>query len=532
MSLTKRLDAWEKSENGQRIIKNAVLSLFAAFNVCFFTPMDFYLSHAFEISFPINPAGSLAVVTAVAFAAVMAACSLTKGKIGAAVRFVVFSVSLAFYIQGNFLAVNMGELDGSRYSIPVWRIILNIALWLIILAAPFFFAKKHSKAVNDAVYYVSGAVLAIQIITLFISFTVLRVNITSSFAVDEDIFDHSERYVCTSKDLKKYGKDKNFIIILTDEYGSSAFDEASEASPEALSEFDGFTYYKNTSGMYGFTEYAIHYIFTGEKKSSETPYDNREFFDKVKAGYKTDIYSATGVFPEDILKDYAENYILRKVTFEDIYAVDSSLYKVTFFRCMPEILKNLFLIYGDEIGQICDPSGGSTNYYPDNLAFYNSINGDFDFTDESCFKFIYLYGLHLPRNITEDLDRRTGGESSPKEQAVAVNKILNEYFAALKENGIYDNSDILVLADHGMKDSGSVKYPLLMYKPAHRTETGIKVSNAPISHEDLYPTLLKLAGGEPAERTIFDIGEDEQRTRYFDATDEKITDSTKLPEGE
>lgn len=527
MSIFKRLNEWEKSESGKRVIRNVILSLFAAVNVCFFTPMDFYLSHALELSLPINPAIPLGVLTAVVFAAAMTALSLTKGRAGAAVRYVLFSVSLAFYIQANFLSIHMGALDGSRYTVPIWKIVLNLALWLVILAAPFFFARKHSETVETAVYFVSGAVLLIQIITLCFSLANLMTTIQVKFDEDRDLFDHSERYVCTSKYLKEYSTDKNLIIIMPDEYDSLVFDQAFEAEPDSLSELDGFTYYKDALGMYTYTNWAAHSIFTGEKCDTIhlenglgqiiTQYDNLELFDRIKENYKTGIYCSASTFPEKIFKNYAENYLLRKTTFKDISVTTGQLIKLSFFRGMPELFKNPFLVYGEEFGQVCDPSGESTNYYPDNMAFYNSASGSFSFTDEPCFKFIHIYGLHLPRNLNADLSRHSGNDSDPRDQGIAVNKVINRYLAALKENGIYDNSDIFIMADHGLRDVGGTSgiCPLLMYKPAHQTETGLKISNAPISHEDLYPTLLKLAGGETDKRTLFDIKEDEQRTRVF-----------------
>ena len=139
---------------------------------------------------------------------------------------------------------------------------------------------------------------------------------------------------------------------------------------------------------------------------------------------------------------------------------------------------------------------------------------------------MYIIGLHETRTVTRDLERAPeNADVSVEEEAVAVNKIVNEYLKTLKDNGVYDNSEIIFMADHGHYNGK--KFPLLMYKPAYQNGTGIKVSNAPISYDEMFPTLVMLAGGEPNGRTIFDIGEDEERVRYFGTDNEEIAGSVK-----
>ena len=164
---------------------------------------------------------------------------------------------------------------------------------------------------------------------------------------------------------------------------------------------------------------------------------------------------------------------------------------------------------------------------PDNLTFYNNIPQKVSLTDENCFKLIYLNGLHQSRNVTADLQRAKHWSISAEEEAVAVNKIVKKYLDYLKESGVYDNSNIIFLADHGLKDRNGGKYPLLMYKPANAESNGITVSDAPISHDDLYPTLIALSGGDPDGRTIFEIDENEQRERFFGDSSEPITENIK-----
>jgi hypothetical protein len=166
-------------------------------------------------------------------------------------------------------------------------------------------------------------------------------------------------------------------------------------------------------------------------------------------------------------------------------------------------------------------------YMSDNLSFYGSLPDSIQTTDEPCFKFIYLQGIHDPRDLTKDLESvdPKDADITPTESGIAVNKILSAYFDLLREGGVYDNSDILLLADHGHRPNYGGKYPLLMIKRAGDPDGELKTSSAPISYDDLFPTECYLAGDESMKgKTVFDIPEGEKRERYFAIKDEYITE--------
>lgn len=531
MSFIKRKREWEKSEKGKRVTANVMLCVFAAFNVCFFTPLDFFITNAPEIVFPLIPVAiSAAVVFAAVFAALFLICTLTRGKANEICRLLIFGFSLAFYIQANFLSLHMGELDGRTYSVPAWKAAVNVVVWLAILAAPFIVHKKSKELCGNIVYYTSAAIVAIQIFTLSYSSVMLYMNSEDRYR-DEIIFSTgSAREVITSKNLHTFGKNKNLLIIFTDEYDSRCFDYAVSEDPDCVSEFDGFTYYRDTLGKYSYTNQVSPYIFLN-RKYDETAEDET-FFKNIKERYDSNIYFLAEHPSTNVLRNYADNYVTQSTTVADVATVDSSLYKIAFFRGMPEVMKSLFFVYGDNICQMVETDGETAPYYPDDLNFYNNLPETLGISENDQFKLIYLYGLHSPQNISRDLIRVKNNSVDHYEQAIAMNKILGRYFALLKENGVYDSCEIILLADHGIRGETDGKYPLLMYKPAHQTETGIKISDAPISHEDIFPTLIKLSGGEPTERTIFDIKEDEERTRYFGVSDEEINGKAKSVDGE
>ena len=513
----------------ERTAGNILLCFFAAFGVCFFTPMDIFFANADDIAFPFKPlAIVMGIVTLAVFAVLFLMCTLIKGRANKVFRAILFGAALAFYIQGNFLAINMGQLDGTKYEMPVWKAALNIVIWLAILAVPFIFLIKFPNIFDKVVSYVPGAIIVIQIVALVASFY-LNVNNFSNESLEEVFHGDDTRWIHTVKDLDVYSENHNFIVIVADMYDSFYFDNAVAEEPDTVSEFDGFTYYTNTVGRFTITDPSIAYILSG---SEENEYSNRTLFNILAENYRANYYSDPNIPPSSVLAEYSDNIVRKKITLGETYGYAKGIYKISFFRCMPEVLKPLFWSSGNLEKELDSKTvkrmiiDGYPVYSYFIREFYDEMPRELQTVDEKVFKFMYMLGIHYPRTVTRDLEVvPESADISPAETAIAVNKILNEYLKMLKDNDMYDNSDIIIMADHGISDHN--KFPMLMYKPAHQTETGIKISNAPISYEEMFPTLVMLAGGEPNGRTIFDIAEDEERVRHFETANEDFTGNIK-----
>lgn len=528
MAEDKKLSKKTLNDKNEKTAFSLLLGVFTAFNVGFFIPMDFYLANISGIMLPVKAVMlPLILISIGILAAVFAICVLTKEKAHMICCSLIFGISLAFYIESNYLSLDLGQLDGSQYRMVWQKAVINILMWAPILIFPFVLYKRSKETYKKVISYAAAVITLIEMITVSVSFVQLIINDEGGH-IYYTLFDNSSQRVCSTKDLSVYSKDKNVIIILTDEYDSFCFDETLRSAPETTDEFDGFTYYSNTLGAYTFSTASIAYITTGIRKDEDRyPYDNDRFFKNMKENYKSNLYGVIDVFDKNIFEKYSENYIIPETDSVKSLGIVKPFYKITFYKCMPDILKKFFWINMDSFTAVFSESEDMKYFNPDNLSFYENMPTELDTVDEKCFKFIYLYGLHDPRNITADLRRAENWSISPEEEAAAVNKILGKYLGILKKNGVYDNSEIMILADHGLKGHENGKYPLLMYKPAGEVSEGITVSQAPISYDDLYPTLLKMSGDTPEGRTIWDIPEDEVRTRTFYSEDREITGNIK-----
>ena len=149
------------------------------------------------------------------------------------------------------------------------------------------------------------------------------------------------------------------------------------------------------------------------------------------------------------------------------------------------------------------------------------------------FKLYHLYGAHAPYIMNENGGWLAEGETSNVIlQSRGCMKILFQYIERLKQLGIYDNTTIIITADHGQNylfDESHAKSqeelgleptssPIMFVKEknAHH-ENGLVISNAPVSHEEVLATVMEAVGGDAQKygRTFKEIGEDEERERVF-----------------
>lgn len=120
------------------IFRNIFLSLFAAMYPLYFVPMDIFVNNAADMPYPIKSLKRyLFFISMIVCAVILLLAFLLPKKANGWFCAAVFGLSLAMYIQGTFLAANMGELDGTKYELTAWKIILSVLVWCAAFAAAF-----------------------------------------------------------------------------------------------------------------------------------------------------------------------------------------------------------------------------------------------------------------------------------------------------------------------------------------------------------------------------------------------------------
>jgi hypothetical protein len=316
---------------------------------------------------------------------------------------------------------------------------------------------------------------------------------------------------------------------MIDATDSGIFRNLMESSdPEYREYFEDFTYFPNTVGSYTYTSHAVPFILTGEW------YENQEDFDTFETralnrsrllksledeGYLLGMYedqltcTDDGIYRFDNVMD--DHYVLDSI---GEYARQS--FYMTWFQYMPYPLKPL-LSHEDMFENIQHRAIGQEEpFIGKNIWYYNTLKEeDFALIDQPCFRFIHLEGAHVPFHFDSEVNEIPTEQGSYDQNVQASITIVHAYLEKLKEAGIYDDSAIIVLADHGYRDEDDIdalkgrSNPLLLIK-GFGEKHEMTTTEIPVSHADLqemYPRFL--SGG--AAGTLFDLTEDQQRTRRF-----------------
>jgi phosphoglycerol transferase MdoB-like AlkP superfamily enzyme len=154
------------------------------------------------------------------------------------------------------------------------------------------------------------------------------------------------------------------------------------------------------------------------------------------------------------------------------------------------------------------------------------------------FNFYHLIGIHPPLTIDENLEIQEMDitRANLKKQGLAVLKAMEMFLDKLKELDVYNNSMIIIIADHGlgtdinldlyksgiedlnkipMNEKGTA-LPLVLVK-SFDSVGKLKISDGPVALIDVPITIFKALGisGNFVGKSILETSENDKRTRRF-----------------
>ena len=142
-------------------------ALLLVFNLLFFAPLEIYLGNMNDISVPLKYVlWGIAPLTVAVTAILFFLLYKTKEKYFYTAVSVVWGLGLAFYIQGNFLQINSAQLDVTEQRAGAVSCIINLLIWLVILAVPHLIQKFKRDIFPNAVNISSLAIVAIEVLVL------------------------------------------------------------------------------------------------------------------------------------------------------------------------------------------------------------------------------------------------------------------------------------------------------------------------------------------------------------------------------
>lgn len=313
----------------------------------------------------------------------------------------------------------------------------------------------------------------------------------------------------------------NVYHIILDGYQSDIFPLTFDADTEK--NFEGFTFLRKATSLYGLTRDSLPTVFSGRDYPagvSRETYQEAAFADErsmlfwlKEAGYDV-IAFAPKTFPfEPKLYDQRLLHVSNSRP-EELLRMDRAAFKRlwVFANAPMAITERLmttdwFIQFGGAQDMKLIQNGrflGYSRALASYLAFLNVLEQEKDLPPAGRYTFFHFLIPHPPYVLGEDCSYdRPGVQTGPVAQSACATRLAVAFIQRLKELRRFDDSLIVIHADHGdyFDVSGENLTPreeislkaLLLVKPIG-SRSPFAVSDAPSSLLDVAPTILDATG--------------------------------------
>ena len=518
----------------ERVQTNIGVALLISFTLFVFGSLNLYFTNVTEFSFLFSEIWYYFLALALLlFAGVFILLQKLNNKYTIRITALLFGIGLLLWIQGNIIVWNYGLLDGHiiLWEDYFWMGIVDAIVWISVLALCILKSDSLYKHIR-----------ILCILLILVQFGGIVATVYAAPEEPSWKYQNSSEY---PKELLQFSSDTNVIIIILDTYQSDVFQEIINEDEKYKDMFDGFTYYRNTVGGFSTTYPSVSLILSGDHYDNSVPIQDfikntslnnsipvvlkQNGFRTSSSEYPSVFYQSPTVF-DDISPIPSEN----SRSYKDTTLDDARfLIDLTLFRHIPQPLKMIFF------SKPLDPDSGKIN--PD-VIMYERFKTDVTAgSPNPTFKLIHLRGVHRPYTLNEDLEFQElpYDRAGYKAQAKGELSITDALLTSLKEQGVYNNSLIFIVGDHGSHtgsimglDNSSNKnqgysstvstkvvgkgIPLILVKPANSTGT-LSTSDAPVSLGDIPKTIADSYGiaNNFSGESILNANGSDERTRMF-----------------
>lgn len=503
-----------------RFFKSMLPTGVLSFTFFVFLPSDSYFANAMDFGFPYQAFIFFQLLIMLG-AAVLPAfiMSILKDKPYKAVYALFMGLSLCVYVQYMFMNSPLKLIDGETMNwgehIP-FAVITGL-IWIAILVAAELTAFKWDKVWDKLHIFLPAILGAVQCVALLLTI----------FSAGERAFSYKAHYMSAAEQFTVSKKD-NVIVFILDAADNRYFKQLIAEEPELFEGYEDFTMFTNTCSVFDSTPTSITQMFTGMDFRVELPgrewYNTAwnsaattEFFGRLhEANYIVNGYSINsdteshyyGLFDNCKTLDVDDSQIGAGMVDSDL--IIDNFYKLSLYRALPFALKRFANVEGVVFDAVVEYEDASVCYTNDD--FEKNLKLVTSETDANYFITEHINGTHFPCSDVIGESRRLLG-------------ILREYMNQLKALGLYENSTIIITADHGEHNDSKptlAATPIFMVKRKGESKPEITFNDAPIYHEDFQATILELTGLYDESRDeemfgtpVFDIPEDAVRTRYW-----------------
>lgn len=532
-----------KSQSVKDSLRELAPAYIVSFSVCymlfFFEPLNTYASNMlnfnYDFTFYIFPILGLFGMFFIGLAAIFSAVYFICRKFKKMMPYKILTATIIFlffplYIQNTFLNSELPVLDGSPI---IWNDYVHLdfywLLFTVCLGAIFIYCIIKF-GIDKILKYSSLITLAV--------FVMLTAGLTATI-MENGALKSRNNIITTNENFNTMSSEKNFVIFVVDTISSGMFDEILSENQKYTDVFEDFTFYTDTMSVYPYTTYSIPLILTGQTSKSESAYED----------FCTNAYNNSPLFSALNERDYDINlyeenlYWMGERNFDiqngdSIYGYDmkfvgfSDQLRYLWFKFVPYTLKRFADIQSVDFkfGAIMRSDAFSWK----NDSFYEMIkeNLDIEKQQRNNFQFIHIEGAHRPFIYDENVNK-VEGETSYSDSVKATITTIRAYIDRLKANGIYDNTAIVIVADHGNTDADEEQgidllsrlNPILLIKGVNEKHELIR-SDLPLIQTDLQDAFLQLLDGKQSTDLFTDIEKSRTRTVLIHTNEYIFTEYT------
>ena len=518
-------------------------------NVLLFAPFAIHSGNPDEFSATL-PA-ILAVYALPGFVAVLAMAAI-GGALPAAgfARYLagLSIIAILMWLQGTFLVWDYGPLDGA--SIPWlktgWRGLIDSTLWIALLVVAFYGYRRFGRPIVIA----AGTTFAIQLLAIGAG---VMSAASSPGQADDNAFDESQYEA-----IFRFSSEKNVLHIVMDGFQTDVFEDiVADPDHQRLADaLSGFTVFTDNLGTFPYTQMTMPLLVSGKAYTNSVPVDafteNTMRGDTIlnsaaAAGFEIDIATQVAlrkVYAAGAVSNFYDIPADRHASLHDYAVKDAArLFDLSLFRLAPHFVKAY--IHRDELWFVQswfrERDYLGIRYFSELRFLEDLATGLRADRDTPVYKLFHLMLSHRPTVGNEQCEydgkRQTWRNNVTIQARCGLERVV-DVLEALKKVGVYDNTVIVLMADHGawigvegFHDNqepqphpaasatdfiAGMAVPVLAIKPA-ASSGPMQTSTAPTTIADVPATLAALLGIEPAfdGRNVFDIPASEQRTRTF-----------------
>ena len=447
-----------------------------------------------------------------------------------------FSGGLCCYVQSFFLNGKMGTLTGEGDHYSLSTVLVNLLLWVLIAAviivgAILLIKFKKEQLARSVVMFLALSLTVMQL-TAFVSTVFTSDGMTGSGV--------QKNYYLSDIGEYEISDGKNTVMFIIDTCDGRYLEQAISEYPDIFDGLDGFVYYPNATSTHSRTYPSVPYLLTGEICHFDKPYSeyvdeaykNNSYIEDIKAtGCNIGLYTNNQYVANKGMMSI-DNSVSNSETRISFIGTLKQMGRISLYRNVPYALKSRFRYGGESVNEnvIFIPKSAPQRCITSNdVVFYNRLVSDGIAVSGSyskAFRLYHMWGAHPGGKFDQNMQPAKQGSTT---QCIRGNfLIIQDYIRQMKELGVYEDSTIIITADHGSSNGSSDKRPLvidsaptvaMLVKPSGcgMSNEGVTTSTAPVCHADLFSTVIASLDGnyEKYGTPVWNHTEGEQRIRYY-----------------